>query len=228
MRINNRKLIWICGLLFLSIALSGCAGPRLYSINMYYDAEEAVIPAYLKADSKTAGAVISVAEFNDARRMDDQLVIGRVTKSDGTSILVFPKSVQATKVVAYGIGRYLRKAGYRVAENIEQWNLNEENIPQGDSKIIIGGNIEELEIYCRKAFLTNSYVSNIKLNVFFADMANGRILYKTTVENSYSMEHVWFSENILGEQAEIILADAVERLFEDKNTAQKLKEAITQ
>jgi hypothetical protein len=228
MKINNKRLIWICGLLFLSIIFSGCAGPRLYSVNMYYDAEDAVIPAYLKADSKAAGAAISVAEFNDARRMDDQLVIGRVTKSDGTNILVFPKSVQATKVIAYGIGKYLKKAGYRVADNIEQWNLKEENIPQGDSKILIGGNIEELEIYCRKAFLTNSYVSNIKLNVFFADMAKGKILYKTTVESSYSMEHVLFSENILGEQAEIILADAIEQLFEDKSIAQKLKEAIAQ
>ena len=82
-----------------------------------------------------------------------------------------------------------------------------------DSKVLIGGNIEELEISCRRNFPTSSCKSNIKLNVVFADMDKGRILYKTTVESIYSQEHVLFSENILGEQADIILADAIEKLL---------------
>jgi len=226
MDINKLRIMWTCGLLFSIFIFSGCAGPKLYSVNMYYDADQAVIPAHLKAGGKASGAVISVAEFNDTRQMDDQLVIGRVVKSDGTNILVFPKNVRATKAIANGITTYLRKAGYKVANNVEQWNLKEENMPPGDSKIIIGGNIEELEIYCRKNISTNSYKSNIKLSVIFADMAKGKILYKTTVESSYSKEDVLFSENILGEQAEIILADAIEKLFGDKAIAQKLKEAM--
>ncbi|MCE5210963.1 MAG: hypothetical protein LLG40_05375, partial [Deltaproteobacteria bacterium] len=73
---------------------------------------------------------------------------------------------------------------------------------------------------------SSSYKSNIKLNIVFADMAKGRILYKTNVESSYVQEHVLFSENILGEQADIVLADAIEKLFEDKSVAQKLREAL--
>jgi len=228
MKINKRRCIGISGTLLLMFIISGCAGPNLYSINMYYDVEKTVVPAYLKADTKASSAVISVAEFNDTRLVDDQLVIGRVVKDGGAKVLVFPKNVQTTKIIAYGIKNYLKKAGYKVAERIEQWNLKEENMPQGDSKIIIGGNIEELEIFCRKSMPTNSYKSNIKLSIFFADMAKGKILYKTTVESSYSKENVLFSENILGEQADIVLADAIEKLFEDKNVAQKLKEALAQ
>jgi hypothetical protein len=37
-----------------------------------------------------------------------------------------------------------------------------------------------------------------------------------------------FSEESLGEQAGIALGDAIEKLFEDKTVAQKLKEAIAQ
>ena len=36
----------------------------------------------------------------------------------------------------------------------------------------------------------------------------------------------WFSEEHLGDQASIVLGDAIEKLFEDKAVAQKLKEAI--
>lgn len=228
MNINRWSFIYICGLLFSIFIFSGCAGPGLYSINMYYDAQQAAIPTNLKNNLKTDEPVISVAEFTDSRKIDDTLVIGRVIETDGMQTLVFPKTLKATKTISNGIKQYLRKAGYKVAERIEQWNLNEENIPQGNAKVLIGGNIEELDINCRKSSLTNSYTSNIKLNIVFADISKGKILYKSNVESSYSREHVLFSENILGEQADIILADAIEKLFEDKVVMQKLKEAIGQ
>jgi hypothetical protein len=223
MKINRLRFIGLCGLLFI---LSGCAGQNAYSINMYYDAEHAVIPEYLTPDVKSFDTAVSVAEFTDIRQVEEKLVIGHVVEDDGTKVSVFPKNIKATRSVSSGIKNYLKKAGYQVAERIEQWDLKEENIPPGDSKVLIGGDIEELEITCRRNFPTSSYKSNIKLNIVFADMDKGRILYKTTVESIYSREHVLFSENILGEQADIVLADAIEKLFEDKNEAQKLKQSI--
>jgi uncharacterized lipoprotein YajG len=231
MNINKWSFIYICGLLFSIFIFSGCAGPSLYSINMYYDADEAAISinsANTVKNADTANSVISVAEFIDIRKIDDPLVIGHVVETDGMKVLVFPRNVRATKVISNGIKQYLKKSGYKVAEKIEQWNLKADNIPPGDSKVIIGGSIEDLEINCRKGSLTNSYISNIKLNIIFADASKGKILYESNVESSYSRENVLFSENILGEQADIVLADAIEKLFEDKVVAQKLKDALAQ
>jgi len=225
MKING-ILKW--GLLVSVFIFPGCAASNLYSVNMYYDTVKAAVPAYLKPDVKTSAAIISVAEFNDTRQIDDKLVIGRVVESDGTKTLVFPKNIKTTTAISNGLKEYLRKAGYKVPSKIEQWDLKEENIPQGVANVIIGGNIDELEIACRRGFPTNSYKTNIKLSVVLADMAKGKILYRTTVESSYSREHVLFSEDILGEQADMALAAAIEKLFEDKAVAQKIKEAIAQ
>jgi ABC-type transport system substrate-binding protein len=214
------------GLLISIIGFLGCAGPtRNYSVNMYYDADKVAIPSYLKAD-KASGAIISVAEFTDTRRMDDRLVIGHVVEKDGMKNLVLPKNVQATKAISRGIKEYLRKAGYKVSDKILQWDLKEETMPKEDFKLIIGGNIDELEISCRRDFPTNTYATNMKLNIVFADMAKGKILYQSKVESSYTKEYFWFSEENLGEQAGIALGDAIEKLFEDKVVAQKLKEAM--
>ncbi|PKN52999.1 MAG: hypothetical protein CVU55_03405 [Deltaproteobacteria bacterium HGW-Deltaproteobacteria-13] len=226
MKINRWCYIGIWGLLLSVFSVSGCAGPGLYSVNMYYDAERAAIPAYL-AEGKSSSAVISLAEFTDTRRMDDRLVIGRVVEQNGMQSLVFPKNVKTTKVISDGIKQYLRKAGYHVADKIEQWNLKEDNIPQGDSKVLIGGNIEELEIFCRRGFPSNSYSAHIKLAVVIADMARGKVLHKSMVESNYSQEYAWFSEEHLGDQASIVLGDAIEKLFGDEAVAQKLKEAVT-
>ena len=227
MKINRLRHVWILGLLISSFIISGCAGSNsLYSVNMYYDAKQATIPSYLNADGKASSVVISLAEFTDTRQMDDRMVIGHVIEQNGTKALVFPQSVKATEVIPNGIKRYLRKAGYKVSDRMEQWDLKEENIPKGDSQVIIGGKIEELEVSCRKGFPANAYDAHIKLAIVIANAADGKILYKSKVENSYTREYVLFSEEYLGEQASVVVGDAIEKLFEDRVVAQKLKEAI--
>jgi ABC-type transport system substrate-binding protein len=225
MEIKKVRFTKIIGILVFTCILWGCVTPGLYSVNMYYDAEKAIIPEYVKADE--TAATISVAEFVDTRQMDDQLVIGRVVESDGTKTLIVPRNVKAAKSIANGIKKYLKKAGYKVDERTESWDLREESIPRGDSKVLIGGSIEELEITCRKDFPFISYKSTIKLNIILADMSRGKILYKTGVGNRYEQDHVLFSENILSDQADMILADAIEKLFEDKAMMQTLKKALS-
>jgi len=213
----------------LGLGISGCAtGGSLYSINMRYDAANAVIPADSKADEKTRDAVITIAEFTDTRQVEDKRLIGRVTERDGVKVLVFPKYVVPTKAVANGIKEYLKKAGYKAADKLVQWDLKEETMPKGMGHVLIGGNIEELEVSCERGVFANSYKISLKLTIVFADSAKVRILYKSKVESSLSRDDVSFSEEWFGDQASSVLGDAIEKVFQEKAVAQKIKEAITQ
>ena len=174
MKIHSMHDLWKWGLLLSIFYFWGCAGPSLYSINMYYDAQQADVPAYIKA--AITNTLISVAEFNDKRRMEDTLVVGRVVEKDGSNKLIMPKNINATKAISNGIKEYLRKAGYRITDKIEQWNLKEETIPKGNSRVLIGGSIDELDISCWRGFPSNSYRTNIKLTVVFADVAKRMII----------------------------------------------------
>jgi len=57
-------------------------------------------------------------------------------------------------------------------------------------------------------------------------LANNKIIYKRTVESVSSQEHVSFSEERLGDQASIALGDSIEKVFEEKALAQKIKEIL--
>jgi hypothetical protein len=211
----------------LSISASAAA-PSRYSIDMQYGAAQAVIPEYLKADAKTSGAIIYVAEFIDARQVDDKKIMGRVRERDDTRVPIFPKDVIPTKAAANGVKEYLKKAGYKVADPIVQWDLKEGTMPKGKGKVIIGGSIEELEVTCWLGAFSNDYKANLKLSIVIADLAKGKILYKSSVESSSSKTDVSFSEAQLGQEASAVLGDAIEKLFEGKTAAQKIKEAISQ
>ena len=212
-------IVFVCGIL-------GCVANSLYSVNLRYDAGSAIIPSYLTADQKVQGKTISVAEFTDTRQMEDRLVIGRVVERDGMKTLVLPKYTKPAQALAQGIKEYLGKAGYKVTAKIEKWDLKEENMPRINSRILVGGNIEEMEITCRRGFPTNSYKTTIKLTIIFADLSTSKVIYKRTVESVSSQEHVSFSEERLGDQASITLGDAIEKVFEEKVVAQKIKELL--
>lgn len=227
MKNNYSFILKRSALLVLLIAVSLCildCGPVLsiYSINMQYDAAKAVVPADLKAGEKMRDAVITVAEFTDTRQVDDKKILGRVTERDGVKAFVFPKYVIPTKAVAYGIKDYLTKAGYKVADKIAQWDLKEETIPKGSGKVLIGGNIEELEASCERGVFANSYKISLKLTIVFADPAKGKILYKSKVESLLSRDDVSFSEEWFGDQASSVLGDAIEKVFQEKAVAEKI------
>ena len=221
-------IIAVLVLITFGAGISASAATNRYSINIQYGAERAIIPEYLKAGEKTSGAVITVAEFTDIRQVDDKKIIGHVRERDDTRVPVFPKDVTPTKAVANGIKEYLKKAGYKVADKIVQWDLKEETMPKGNGKVIIGGSIEEMEVTCWTGVFSNSYKINLKLTVVIADLAKGKILYKSKVESSSSKDDVFFSEAELGEQLSNALGDAIKKVFEEKSVAQKIKEAITQ
>ena len=216
------------GLIIFGLGITARAATSQYSINMQYGAEKAVIPEYLKADEKMRGAVITVAEFTDARQLDDKKIVGHVRERDDTKVPVFLKDVIATKAVANGIKEYFKKAGYKVTDKIVQWDLKEETMPKWKSKVIIGGSIEELEVTCWRGVFSHTYKANLKLTIVIADLAKGKILYKSKVESSSSRDDVSFSEEELGGQLSAALGDAIKKIFEDKAVAQKIKEAITQ
>jgi hypothetical protein len=213
-------------ILFSCLAVIGCAPTRLYSVNMNYDAEKAVVPAYMKAGDKVPASTIAVAEFGDVRQVDDQMVIGRVVEKDGMKTLVVPKHTKPTQAVAAGIKSYLVKAGYKISGNIAKWDLKEETMPKSNAKIIIGGNIEELELTCRTGFPTDSYKAKMKFTLVIADAAKGKILYRSSVESNSSLEHVSFSEARLEKQINVALGEAIEKIFEDRKIARSLKEAM--
>jgi hypothetical protein len=224
---NNFLRIAVLGLLFLNLGITGCAS-RLHSVNMNYDAEKANIPAYLKNNNQGRSAEITLAEFVDIRKGDEPMVVGRVVEKDGMKTLVLPRYTKPTQAVSSGIKKYLTKAGYKTSSVAGQWDLKEETMAKVKSKLIIGGSIEELELICRKGFPTDSYKALLKLNLVLADPAKGKILYRSSVESNTSLEHVSFSEARLEEQINIALADAIEKIFEDRKIAQKLKEALAE
>jgi hypothetical protein len=172
----------------------------------------------------TPPIALTVAAFQDMRKIADNIVIGRVIKPNGEQILVLPKFVNPSQAVTKPIKEFFQRVGYRVATESPAWDLQESSINKGWGPILVGGSIDDLEIVCRNSLTLTKYTAKVKLTLTFANTAKGKIFHTLTTDSSTSLEHVLFSEEKMEQQINAALSGAIEKLFEGRDINAIIKE----
>jgi len=195
---------------FILLFLQACT-PALYHVNLKYEPTG----KFLQLEKAGPDFLVTVAMFNDIRHIDDKLQMGRVTTMDGSVVPILPQYTKVPDAVTTNIREYLFKSGYRISNDNPIWDLKEETINKGWGKILVGGNIDELEIVCDDSFPVKTYRTKVKLSFVFADVPEKRIFYRTSIRSSASLKDVSFSEKILDKQINAVFSDALEDMFND-------------
>jgi hypothetical protein len=217
-RLLSGYQIWC--VVFVVTLLVGCA-PTMYSVDMKY------VPTRIfpKAQGTAQPIALTVAAFQDMRKIPDNIVIGRVIKSNGDEVRVLPKFVWPSQAVTEPIKEFFRQAGYRVAKESPAWDLQESGINKGWETILIGGSIDALEVVCQNSLTIAKYSAKAKLTIYFADTFKGKIFHTLTADSSASLDHVLFSEEKLEQQLNAALSGAIEKLFEGRDIINIINEA---
>jgi len=214
-------MIRSCAVVCLVSSLLACT-PSLYSVNLQYEPSAIVIPAADKGQK----LIVTVALFNDARPGGEDLQIGRVLTAAGGLYTVLPRNLKPGAAVSAIVKDILVKSGYRVSVAAPAWNLKEDTVKKEWGRILVGGNIEALEITCQSDVPIISYRSRVKLNFAFADVLTGKTFYRVTTESNNTLEHVYFTEALLGQQISSALSEAAEKAFEGGTLKEKIREVL--
>jgi hypothetical protein len=220
-RIGSKYQAWCA--VFVATLLVGCA-PALYSVNMKYVATR----TFPTAQGVVQPIALTVAAFQDVRKIADNMLIGRVIKSNGEEIRVLPKFVRPSQAVTEPVKEFLRKAGYRVDTESPAWDLQESGIKKAWQPILVGGSIDDLDVVCRESLTLMKYTAKVKLTIYFADTLTGKIFHTITTDSSASLDHVLFSEERLEQQINIALSGAIEKLFEGRDITNIINEQAKQ
>ncbi|MEW6409638.1 MAG: hypothetical protein AB1488_05940 [Nitrospirota bacterium] len=205
-----------------TISIISCASVAHYPVSLKYESTRYIPPA----EKGLQQSIITVALFNDLRKVTDRWTIGRKVESDGKEIKVISKSQPPSDAVARAIGAVFSKVGYTVSGETPHWDLREGSIRPSMGKIVIGGNIDELVVECYTGFLKAQYESRVRLRVIVADVEKNKIIYTTNVDSSNSFRDVAFSEEKMEEQANNALSTAIERILENRELRSKIEEVL--
>ncbi len=217
----DRWLVRITVFLCLMGILSGCA-PKIYNVNMRYEPTKAIPPA--ATDGRKYS--LTVASFNDQRKMEDTQLIGRVIKSNGTPIPILPRYVKPTDAVTAALRDVLVKSGYAVAPSRPAWDLNEATIRPEWGTILVGGTIDTLDVTCVQTFTMKRYTATVRVTLIFADVQKKKIFYRLVSESSSSLDHIFLSEARLESQINGVLSDAIEKAIEGPETIRQIRQAL--
>ncbi len=221
-RRNNTiyTVILMIMILFPALLLCSCARVPLYSVDIQYSPPLDKIR--LAETSKKL--TITVAKFNDLRKVEDKMIIGRVMQSGKSPIPIFPKFHIPSVTVTRAIKDYVNRSGYAVATGTPDWNLSDDTIAKEWGDIVIGGDIHEFELICVKERPIIRYKAHVKLTAVFADVTKQETKFKVNVESSPSLDHVRFTEGKMAEVINDALAAAVNKIFENEQVNKKLRE----
>lgn len=207
--------------LFLLFFATGCA-PTLYSIDLKYMPSATASPVAVGGQK----FIMTVAAFNDARPGGKDLLIGRVTTALSGSTSVIPKNMKPSAAVSTIVKDILVKSGYQVSVSMPAWNLQESDIRKEWGKFLVGGNIDELEVVCENDIPIKTYDSRVRVTVVIADVQTGKIIHQVSTGSRNSLEHVYFSEEMLGQQISSAITEAVVNAFEGEALKEKIQNAL--
>ena len=216
-----KSVVPAMAVVFLFFFITGCA-PTIYSVDLKYMASDAAPPI----DAAGRKVIMTVAAFNDARPGGEDLLIGRVTTPLRGSTSVIPKNMNPSAAVSTIVKNILVKSGHQVSVAMPAWNLKENAIQKDWGKIIIGGSIDELEVVCQNDFPIKTYDSRVKVTMVIADVQTGKIIHQVSAASRNSLEHVYLSEVMLGQQISRAITEAVEKAFEGDALKESIKNAL--
>ena len=212
----NRLGVFIAGLALLTL-MWGCAHGA-YSVDMKY------VPTRPMAEIKGPGKDIriTVSTFEDLRKTDDKLEIGWVWDPYGGKVPVLPRLVKPSMAVTLPVKEIFQKVGYQVAADTPRWNLKEDSIREEWGPILVGGSIDELEVYCVDDFTIKKYRAKAKISVILANTQTRKVFYKVSANSTSSLDHILFSEKKLAQQINAVLSDVIEKIFEGNEINSKI------
>ena len=185
--------------LVILFSLASCASVSNYPLELSYKPGVRNAPA--------AGGAVTVVLFNDKRKVAEKRVIGM--KDDETrfvSLIGEPSSA-----VAGAFRAYLEAKGYKAAKVDEPWDGTAGSLRPEWGDVVVGGDIEELDITVYTGFPKTKYVCSVKLFVTMADAVTKTVLHQERVEASSSYLTVYFSRDRAEELINGTLADAMEK-----------------
>jgi len=223
--VGNRRSEWsvsaatavLC--LLALLGLQSCT-PAVYQINLKF------IPPEQDIHQARPDARITVAVFNDVRQMDDRLLLGQI-KSSGNIVPILPMREHVPEAVTSGIRDFLSRAGYKLTDERPSWDLKEPTINPNWGRLVIGGNIDTLELTGEDAIPVKTYQTKVRLTFILADTAARKILYRSSVETSSALKDISLSGEQIEKELNTTLTDALMKMLNDPATLRKLDEALS-
>ncbi|MCX8110311.1 MAG: YajG family lipoprotein [Syntrophorhabdaceae bacterium] len=194
----------------------------MYNVNLNYEPTKQAT----KPEINLSKVVFTVAEFNDLRNMENKSVVGKVIESKSKETPIISLEKKPSYAFASAFKDALFRSGLTVAGDIPSWDNKEGSIKKEWGRIIIGGNINELELVVKDGIATKSYEAKVNVRIMVGDVKKSEIFYIPTYESANTITDITFSEEKAQRNLNAVISTVIDRLIADKELWKKIGDNI--
>lgn len=219
---RSSSMIFIILFMLYPLLFLSCSSVSVYNVNLNYEPTRQAS----KPDINLNRIVFTVAEFNDLRNMENKSIVGKVVESKGREIPIVSLEKRPSYAFAGAVKDAFFRSGLTVAGEIPKWDNREDSIEKKWGRIIIGGNIQELELIVKDGIATKSYEAKANVKIMIGDVKKSRIFYIPTYESANTVTDITFSEEKAQKNINGVISTVIDRLIADKELWNKIMEVV--
>lgn len=190
----------------LIIAFVGCAGSRIYLIDVKYIPEKKV---------PCTSRIVGVCPFEDLRKEKEKEDIGLRYRGSKHVDFLKVEGMSVSESVTQAVKDYFSESGFKVMD-CKQWDKSLEglsSVPE-ELSLVVGGNIESFMVEARSGITITDTKYNMKLVAFIGQRGQKKIVIRT-IESEPKTKKMGFDIVELRDKLNHTLTEVIQNLFQD-------------
>jgi len=194
-------------ILSLIATFFGCAGSRIYLMDVRYIPEKKAPPT-----SKTVG----ICPFEDAREEKEKETIGIRHRPRNKIDLLKLEGISLSESVTQAVKEYFAERGFEVTD-CKGWDKSAEGLallPE-DLFLVVGGRIDSFKVEARSGITITDTHYTVKMDASIGQIEKRKVVIRS-VESAPRSKKIGFDPDEVKAQLNGILTEVIQKLFEGK------------
>ncbi len=217
-----RGNIFIILLTLVALLFTACSSVSVYNVSLNYEPTKQAT----KPDITLNRVIFIVTEFNDLRDIENKNIVGKVVDTKGKEIPIVSLDKRPSYAFANSLKDVLFRSGLTVAGDIPKWDNKEGSIKKDWGRIVIGGNINEINLVVKDGIATKTYEAKANVRIMVGDTKSLKVFYIPTYESANTVTDITFSEEKAQRNLNAVISTVIDRMMADKELWNKIAENI--
>lgn len=198
------RVLFVVMIFGLVAALLGCAGSKIYLVEVGYLAEKKAAPT---------ARVVGLCPFEDLRKEKDKDLIGIRRHGDKKVDLVKLQGVSLSDAVTQAVRDYFTDNGFQLTD-CKGWDKSPEGLDRlpEDLTLVVGGKIDSFMVEAKSGVMTTDIQYTVKIRALIGKIKE-RTMVARTIESMPKEKRMSFDPDHVKAKLDGIMTEALQKLL---------------
>lgn len=200
------RALFVVMIFTIIAALLGCAGSKIYLVEVGYLAEKKAAPT---------AKVVGLCPFEDLRKEKDKDLIGIRRHGDKKVDFIKLQAVNLSDAVNQAVKDYFTDNGFQITD-CKGWDKSPEGLDRlpGDLTLVVGGKIDSFMVEAKSGVMTTDIQYTVKMRALIGKIKE-RTVVTRTIESMPKEKRMGFDPDYVKGKLDGIVTEALQKLLSE-------------